>query len=164
MSKPPSNRLLYFLVAVGVVGPIVLALSAWWFLRGEPAGPLVALAGLFLHRGDEAAVAELRGIGCEQVFVMTFSEMFEAQEWEEYARSGVRDRPMVACADYSGRVPTCEEVATTYARFVPDQEEAVVRVTSRGKSACEGLYAASGAYLGSNAREALLGDPETGEP
>jgi hypothetical protein len=151
MSKPPSSRLPYFFVAVGVVGPIALVASVWWLVRGEPLGPVFAIASLFFHQGDEAGVAELRGIGCENVFVWDGDETL--------------DLPTVACTDFAGRVPTCEEVARTYGPFLPDPQEALVRVTSRGGAGvCDGRYAASGAYLGSTLDYQLGRNVESREP
>ena len=148
MSKPPSSRLPYLFVAVGVVGPIALAASGWWLVRGEPLGPVFAIASLFFHQGDEAGVAELRGIGCENGFVAAAGEPM----------------PVVSCTDFAGRVPTCEEVARTYGPFVPDQPELRVRVTSHGAGVCAGRYAASGAYLGPTFEPELGRNVEPREP
>jgi hypothetical protein len=160
MRRRSSNWLLYFLVVLGLAGPIALGAWVWWFVRGEPAGPLVAIASLFIARGDEAGVAELRGIGCEGVFVTMPGELPEGVR-EEDERGDRHGTPSVSCTSYAGRVPTCDEVARTYAPYLPDPQEAAVWVTSRGTPVCSGRYTASGAHLGSTLGGAIAGTDPT---
>jgi hypothetical protein len=95
--------------------------------------------------------AEVKALGCQQAFVLDSSEMFDlldafidggsADDRGDYA--GV----MIFCQARSAG-PSCEQIATTYAKAAAPTEDFMVTVTSgSGEKGCEGKFASTGAPL-----------------
>lgn len=151
------------LIVVGilaVVSAIAIGIGVYLFATssvGKTAFKLANEAPKLAEKGINApGMADVRGLGCEQAFVLDmndFADLMSDMIDASSAKGLMPDGLMITCQVRRGaRAPSCDDIASTYVAAVKTpSKDFMVTVQEQGddRALCESSYDATGAPISS---------------
>jgi hypothetical protein len=156
--KGMSGCMIAFIVvgAVGLVTAIVVGVALYFIVTSKSAQTAFKVIGEGTKMAQKGLTApgtnELRALGCEQAMVLDLKEVGTTMMdiLDAGIDGGVPEGLMVTCQVRRGKIPSCDDVASTYITAVGTASaDFTVSVQRSGDNhaICEATYDTSGALL-----------------
>lgn len=164
---PPQKRgmhgcLIAFFIALGVGVLAVIGFGIYLYKEfGTLVGGIGEVAAVMLEAQSAPGTSELRGIGCDQAYAVDTVKLQKAiQKVEDEVAKKEGRAPkkvdimkdggkLVGCTVTGTKMPSCDEVASTYVSATSPGEPFMVNVSRKNSGAsCAERYSADGKSLG----------------
>ncbi len=141
-------------VCTGILVCVVLLVRFLYTPEGRKIAHAVGDTAKLMQEAQRApGTKELRALGCDPAMVVDTDRMIDViQSFGDGGPSPtLEDKAMVTCAvGLLGDAPSCDDVARTYVRAVPEPGGSFIVQVQRqggGRPNCNGRYAADGSKL-----------------